>query len=124
MNKLQELPAGNFSDWLERTRNVLIDNSWMEVPCGDCCACCKSSYFIHIQPQETETMRQIPAELLFPAPGRPPGFKLMGYDQNGRCPMLINVKCSIYEYRPLTCRNYDCRVLTAALSLKMTKVNS
>jgi uncharacterized protein len=28
--------------------------------------------------------------------------------------MLIDDKCSIYEHRPLTCRNYDCRIFTAA----------
>jgi hypothetical protein len=39
---------------------------------------------------------------------------LLGYDENGRCPMLIDGKCSIYEHRPLTCRNYDCRIFPAA----------
>ena len=28
--------------------------------------------------------------------------------------MLIEGKCSIYEYRPRTCRTYDCRVFAAA----------
>jgi uncharacterized protein len=28
--------------------------------------------------------------------------------------MLKNGQCSIYENRPKTCRNYDCRVFTAA----------
>lgn len=42
------------------------------------------------------------------------GHVLMGYDTNGRCPMLADGKCSIYEHRPHTCRNYDCRVFTAA----------
>jgi hypothetical protein len=28
--------------------------------------------------------------------------------------MLIDNKCSIYEHRPLTCRNYDCRIFPAA----------
>jgi Fe-S-cluster containining protein len=28
--------------------------------------------------------------------------------------MLINDKCSIYEHRPITCRNYDCRIFPAA----------
>jgi hypothetical protein len=28
--------------------------------------------------------------------------------------MLIDDKCSIYEHRPLTCRNYDCRIFSAA----------
>jgi hypothetical protein len=28
--------------------------------------------------------------------------------------MLVNEGCSIYEHRPRTCRNYDCRVIAAA----------
>lgn len=28
--------------------------------------------------------------------------------------MLINGNCSIYEHRPLTCRQYDCRIFCAA----------
>ena len=39
---------------------------------------------------------------------------LLGYDEQGRCPMLIDYRCSIYERRPLTCRNYDCRIFPAA----------
>jgi Fe-S-cluster containining protein len=39
---------------------------------------------------------------------------VLGYDKYGHCPMLKDGKCSIYEYRPLTCRNYDCRIFAAA----------
>lgn len=28
--------------------------------------------------------------------------------------MLVDGKCSIYEHRPITCRNYDCRIFPAA----------
>ncbi|HEY8547256.1 MAG TPA: YkgJ family cysteine cluster protein, partial [Acidimicrobiales bacterium] len=49
-----------------------------------------------------------------PAPGRPPGHVLLGYDERGRCPMLTDAGCSIYEHRPRTCRTYDCRVFPAA----------
>ena len=38
---------------------------------------------------------------------------LLGFDENGHCPMLIDNKCSIYKHRPRTCRAYDCRVFTA-----------
>ncbi len=37
----------------------------------------------------------------------------MGYDQQGNCPMLVGGACSIYEDRPLTCRQYDCRIFAA-----------
>lgn len=84
------------------------------MPCGKCNGCCRSSYFIHVRPDETETLARIPRELLFPAPQLPEGNVLLGYDENGRCPMLIHDHCSIYEDRPLACRNYDCRIFPAA----------
>ena len=109
-----ELPAGSFSSWVKRTRSAVADKGTADVPCGSCIACCTSSYFIHVGPDETETLRRIPKALLFPAPGLPKGNVLMGYDEHGRCPMLKNGLCSIYEHRPKTCRNYDCRVFPAA----------
>jgi hypothetical protein len=39
---------------------------------------------------------------------------LLGYDEQGRCPMLVDGRCSIYEHRPRTCRTYDCRIFPAA----------
>ena len=39
---------------------------------------------------------------------------VMGYDEQGRCPMLVRNKCSIYRYRPATCRLFDCRILAAS----------
>jgi uncharacterized protein len=38
---------------------------------------------------------------------------LMGYDDKGQCPMFVDNQCSIYEDRPQTCRDYDCRVFAA-----------
>jgi Fe-S-cluster containining protein len=110
----QDLPAGCFSSWLRRTRSALVKENGVDVRCGDCVACCTSSYFIHIRPEETRTTARINKKLLFPAPGLPKGNVLLGYDKDGRCPMLIEGRCSIYEHRPLTCRSYDCRIFTAA----------
>jgi len=84
-----------------------------DVPCEGCTACCTSSQFVHIAPDETDALRHIPPELLFPAPRRPPGHVLLGYDERGRCPMLVDGACSIYAHRPRTCRAYDCRIFTA-----------
>lgn len=86
----------------------------MKVPCGDCRACCQSSCFIHIYKEETRTLSRIPKELLFPAPLRPKGHMVLGYDSHGRCPMLIRNTCTIYSNRPATCRSFDCRILTAS----------
>ncbi|MBN2357311.1 YkgJ family cysteine cluster protein [candidate division KSB1 bacterium] len=108
------LQAGSFSIWLGRLRKALRTGTGMAVPCGTCTACCRSSYFIHIKPDEIETLKRIDRALLFPAPGRAKGTLLLGYDEKGCCPLLINGACSIYKYRPLTCRTYDCRIFSAA----------
>ena len=107
------IPAGEFRTWLGGMQAALRGEADSDVPCGTCIACCTSSQFVHVEPDEAEALAVIPAELLFPAPGMPPGHVLMGYDQDGCCPMLVDGKCSIYEHRPRTCRVYDCRLFTA-----------
>jgi hypothetical protein len=109
-----DLAAGDFSTWLDSVRGAIRSGAVADVPCGECTACCTSSQFVHIAPDESDTFAHIPPELLFPAPGRPEGHVVLGYDENGHCPMLIDGRCSIYEHRPRTCRTYDCRVLPAA----------
>lgn len=109
-----DLPAGEFSSWLEGMRQALQGKADSDVPCDGCTACCTSSQFVHIGPDETDTLSRIPKELLFPAPRMPAGHVLLGYDERGHCPMLIDGRCSIYEDRPRTCRTYDCRVFAAA----------
>lgn len=110
----QELAAGDFSSWISEMRAALRGERGAVVPCGSCTACCTSSQFVHIGPDETDTLSHIPPELLFPAPGRPNGHVLLGYDERGHCPMLADNKCTIYEHRPRTCRVYDCRIFPAA----------
>jgi hypothetical protein len=106
--------AGDFSSWLEKVRTAIRSGGVSEVPCGGCTACCTSSQFVHVAPDETEALAHIPSELLVPAPGLPDGHVVLGYDARGHCPMLVDGRCSIYEHRPRTCRTYDCRVLPAA----------
>jgi uncharacterized protein len=110
----QPVDAGRFSVWLDSILRVLRSGETSDVPCGSCTACCTSSQFIHIAPDEMDALAAIPGELLFPAPRLPAGHLLMGYDEHGHCPMLINGACSIYEHRPRTCRSYDCRVFAAS----------
>ncbi len=109
-----DLEAGDFSSWLADMRSALRGERPSDVPCGDCTACCTSSQFVHIAPDETDALAHIPPALLFPAPWMPPGHVLLGYDERGHCPMLIDDRCSIYEHRPRTCRTYDCRIFPAA----------
>jgi hypothetical protein len=85
-----------------------------DVPCNGCTACCSSAQFVHIGPDETDTLAHIPPGLLFPAPRLPRGHVVLGYDERGRCPMLADNGCSIYEHRPVTCRTYDCRIFPAS----------
>jgi len=47
------------------------------------------------------------------ARGLPPGYLLLGCDERGACPVLLDGRCSIYEDRPLVCRTYDCRIYAA-----------
>ena len=107
------LPAGRFSTWLTEVRAAIDGTGTSDVPCGGCTACCTSAQFVHVGPDESAALARIPPALLFPAPGAPPGHVLLGYDGSGRCPMLVEGGCSIYEDRPRTCRTYDCRIFPA-----------
>ena len=108
-----EKNAGHFSLWLREFVDAMKSGSGMSVPCDGCASCCTSAYFIHVSPNDTAALQHIPAELLFPAPGLPEGHFLMGVTEAGACPMFKDGRCQIYEWRPLTCRQFDCRVLTA-----------
>lgn len=109
-----ELPAGEFSAWLRQMRGALRREHDADVPCGGCTACCTASQFVLIEPDEVATLARVPRELRFPAPRQPSGSLVLGYDEQGHCPMLVDGACSIYEVRPRACRTYDCRVLPAA----------
>lgn len=107
------LDAGRFGEWHDRMLLALAGDVDAEVPCGSCTACCESGQFVHIGPDETDTLALVPVELQFPAPGRP-GHVVLPYDEHGRCPMLVEGRCSIYAHRPRTCRTFDCRIFAAA----------
>ncbi len=107
------IEAGVFSAWLREMGAALRGARDADVPCGACTACCASSQFVHVAPDETDALAHIPRELLFPAPRMAAGHVVLGYDEHGRCPMLRDDGCSIYEHRPRTCRTYDCRIFPA-----------
>ena len=109
------LPAGEFSAWLREIRAALAGSGDSGTPCGDCCACCSTSHFVHVDPGELETLSVVPRELTFAAPGAPVGHLVLPYDARGRCPLLDERgRCRIYDRRPRTCRVYDCRAFAAA----------
>lgn len=110
----QNSEAGEFSSWLSEFIETMKGNGKGDVPCGDCVGCCTSSKFIHVRPTDRSAIKKIPEEILFQAPGLPDGHYLLGYDGKGHCPMFIDGGCTIYESRPETCKQYDCRVLASS----------
>ncbi|MEQ1579066.1 MAG: YkgJ family cysteine cluster protein [Steroidobacteraceae bacterium] len=110
----ETIAAGAFGAWLAEARASLHGNRGSNVPCGDCVGCCVSSYFIPVRPEDKDALDAIPARYLVNAPNEPLGQWLMGYREDGTCPMLSDNKCTIYGQRPQTCRDYDCRVFAAA----------
>jgi Fe-S-cluster containining protein len=108
------MDAGPLSTWLDGMLAALRGEADADVPCGTCTACCTSSQFVHVGPDERDTLARIPPELRVPAPRLPAGHVVLPYDERGHCPMLVDGACSIYEDRPRTCRTYDCRIFAAA----------
>jgi uncharacterized protein len=103
--------AGEFSKWLVEIRSSLISDSIMDVPCGKCIGCCVSSKFVRVQAQETMSIKTIPEELLHKTED---GSYNISFQENGHCSMLVDEKCQIYDNRPKSCRQFDCRIYTAA----------
>lgn len=108
------LDAGHFGAWLTAFRASLRGTGGTDVPCGDCVGCCVSSFSILVRPEDTRALKAIPAELLTDATALGAGVKAMGYLPGGACPMLDEQRCGIYDSRPQTCRDFDCRVFAAA----------
>lgn len=105
---------GVAADWFGAFDRALDGRGELDVPCNGCTACCRASQFIPVEPDETDTLARIPKALLFEAPGGRRGHRVMGYDKDGHCPMLVDDRCSIYDHRPRACRVYDCRVFAAS----------
>jgi Fe-S-cluster containining protein len=82
----------------------------VNVPCGSCTVCCEMlSPFL--TPEEVQS-GLYPITLLNPDPthGDDAGPTVALFRKpSGGCSMLIDKKCSIYDYRPLACRQFDCR---------------
>lgn len=84
-----------------------------EVPCGSCTLCCQvlSPY---LTPEEVASglypisLIQPSAAQLFDNPEIGPIVALYRKPEGG-CSMFVDGKCSIYDHRPLACRQFDCR---------------
>lgn len=106
--------AGEFSQWLSRITASIRTGSQMDVACGDCRGCCSAGRFVPVSIQDGVAMRAIPRSFLVKSVGTDDGTMMMGYTKSGHCPMLVAGNCSIYSNRPVTCGQFDCRVLAAA----------
>ena len=114
-----KIEAGSFSAWLEMTKKSIANGTGITVPCGSCGACCRSAFYIAVRQNEIKAFAHIPKELLSEIPGVPEVYYI-GFNEQGHCPLLIDDLCSIYEYRPHSCKTFDCRVYTAT-GIKLDK---
>lgn len=105
------LAAGSFGTWLAQTRAALRGEGGVDVACGDCVGCCVSSYPIPLRATDSRAIAEVPLEFFARTPS---GQAVMLARSDGTCPMFNGGQCSIYADRPQTCRDYDCRVFSAA----------
>lgn len=93
--------------------SIESNDPFTEVPCGDCTLCCQllSPY---LTPEEI-SLGKYPISLVNPTddqlkenPNIGP-VVTMFKNKYGGCSMLIDGKCSIYNDRPIACRQFDCR---------------
>jgi len=85
-----------------------------DVPCGDCTTCCEL-LAPYLTPEEISSGKY-PLSLTQPTVDDRlqnkdcgPIITLYKNPTTGGCGMLIDKRCSIYEYRPIACRQFDCR---------------
>lgn len=107
------IDAGSFGDWLAGMRAVLRGERDADVPCGDCIGCCVSSYPIPLRPEDVRARAEVPEQFLMGRSGAGERW-MMGFREDGSCPFMNAGRCGIYAERPQTCRDYDCRIYSAA----------
>jgi Fe-S-cluster containining protein len=92
---------------------ILSDEPITSVPCNDCNYCCKLLSPL-LSPEELSS-GLYPISLIQPTKEEIIANQEVGpivslyQKKEGGCGMLIDGKCSIYEYRPVSCRQFDCR---------------
>ena len=93
--------------------SITSDEPIEDVPCGSCTLCCEK-LTPHLTPEEVAS-GLYPLSLIQPSdeqrianPNIGPVVSLYRKKEGG-CGMFIDGKCSIYNYRPNSCRQFDCR---------------
>ncbi|MEI6420609.1 MAG: YkgJ family cysteine cluster protein [Lentisphaerota bacterium] len=93
--------------------SVTSDEPVESVPCGSCTLCC-SQLAPHLTPEEVAS-GLYPLSLIQPTEEQRKANPEVGpivtlyRKKEGGCGMLIDNKCSIYDHRPNSCRQFDCR---------------
>jgi len=92
----------------------IVTNEPIEnVPCGSCTKCCEI-LSPHLTPDEVAS-GNYPLSLIQPSQEQLDADPSMGpivtlyRKKEGGCGMFIDGKCSIYDKRPIACRQFDCR---------------
>jgi Fe-S-cluster containining protein len=76
-----------------------------DVPCGSCTLCCER-LTPNLTPSEVSSGKY-PLSLIEGPEG--PVVAMFKNPETGGCSMFQGGKCSIYEDRPVACRQFDCR---------------
>ena len=82
------------------------DNPISDVPCGDCIQCCVR-LSPNLTPEEFESGQYM--YTLLSTPGQHTPNVAIPRGERGCFYLDENRKCSIYDRRPLACRQFDCR---------------
>ena len=89
------------TDTYFRDRWEALVNGQGTVDCQSCHGCCRANYTIGLSEAEAEVLPHTRVE----------GFPVILPEADGKCPFLVDEVCTVYEKRPISCRQYDCRDL-------------
>jgi hypothetical protein len=90
-------------DYLEQRWRAFVEGEG-NVPCGECRGCCRSGYSIGLSEKEAAELEHTDIQV-----GGVTHHVILALP-DGRCPNLTeDLVCAVYEKRPMSCRQYDCR---------------
>ena len=75
------------------------------VPCNGCRTCCRDQAIVLVD-EDMPNLAVFDFHLL---PGDGPMIRILNLRPDGNCVHLGESGCTIYEQRPMVCREYDCR---------------
>lgn len=85
-----------------------------EVPCKSCTLCCRGESIV-LHPHLGDDVSKYETDSgTNPLTGEP--AQILKHKPNGDCYYLGEGRCTIYEDRPLICREFDCRKMVLSLT--------